>query len=154
MLASHPSAVRASKLEHFAHESHQSVELPSVHQGVLFAFEGFELPPGAASDAPQLTEYYRALSAKLGAEFRPSEAVLGQLAYSLLFDSQQPGQAVGVLELATQLYPGSAANFEHLGEAQQATGDLAHAVKSFERALALDPSSTASREALTKLRSK
>ena len=62
--------------------------------------------------------------------------------------------AIKVLALSSELFPGSAAAHQGLGDAYVAAGDTALAVQSYERSLAIDPSNEAAKVALAKLREK
>jgi len=71
-----------------------------------------------------------------------------------LIGAKKYRDAVKVLALNAQLFPGSAAAHRSLGEAYAAAGDIALAIRSYERSLAIDPRSEASKAALVKLRGK
>jgi tetratricopeptide (TPR) repeat protein len=60
--------------------------------------------------------------------------------------------AIKVLALNAQLFPGSAAAHQSLGEAYAAAGETRLAIQSYERSLAIDPKNEAARVALAKLR--
>jgi len=62
--------------------------------------------------------------------------------------------AIRVLALNAELFPGSAAAHLGLGDAYAAAGDTALAIRSYEKALAINPKSEAAKEALAKLRQK
>ena len=90
---------------------------------------------------------YAALDARLAAIRRqhglpdPSENDLNAWGYRLLA-RRQAGQAVAVLGLAVQLYPGSANGHDSLAEAHEADGATALAVTHYRRSLELDPGNT------------
>ncbi|PYP76543.1 MAG: hypothetical protein DMD35_18345 [Gemmatimonadetes bacterium] len=71
-----------------------------------------------------------------------------------LIGAKKNRDAIKVLALNAQLHPRSAAAHRSLGDAYGAAGDIALAIKSYERSLAIDPGSEASKAALAKLREK
>ena len=81
------------------------------------------------------------------------EARLDGVARDLL-GAKQLRDAVKVLALSAELFPNSAAAHRSLGEAYAAAGDIALAIKSYERSLAIDPGSKASKAALASLKEK
>jgi hypothetical protein len=60
--------------------------------------------------------------------------------------------AIRVLALDVQLFPGSAAAHQSLGDAYAAAGETKLAIDSYQRSLALNPKNEAARAALAKLR--
>jgi tetratricopeptide (TPR) repeat protein len=69
-----------------------------------------------------------------------------------LIGANRHRDAAKVLALNAQLFPGSAAAHRSLGEAHAAAGEIALAIRSYERSLAIDPRSEASKVALARLR--
>jgi hypothetical protein len=71
-----------------------------------------------------------------------------------LIGAKKHRDAVKVLTLNAQLFPGSAAAHRSLGEAHAAAGEIGLAIRSYERSLAIDPGSEESKVALARLREK
>jgi hypothetical protein len=71
-----------------------------------------------------------------------------------LIGAKKHRDAVKVLALNAQLFPGSAAAHRSLGEAHAAAGEIGLAIRSYERSLAIDPGSEESKVALARLREK
>ena len=90
-------------------------------------------------------------SSSYGSSASAVEQRLGNLA-SDLSDAKNHHAALEILKLSTQLYPGSTRTYRLLGNAYAATGDTTHAIKSYEKSLALNPKNDLSRVALEKLR--
>ncbi|HEY9507657.1 MAG TPA: hypothetical protein VIQ27_16970 [Gemmatimonadales bacterium] len=83
--------------------------------------------------------------------YTDTEVELDALGYELLRQGRQ-GAAIAVLQLNTADHPGSANAFESLGEAYMEAGRREAAVRSYQRALALDPANENARGMLEKLR--
>jgi tetratricopeptide (TPR) repeat protein len=62
--------------------------------------------------------------------------------------------AISVLALNAQLFPGSAAAYHSLGAAYAAAGETKLAIQSYEKSLAINPKNEAGKVALAKLREK
>jgi tetratricopeptide (TPR) repeat protein len=80
-----------------------------------------------------------------------TEAELNRLGYELLSE-KRVGQAIQVFELNAEAFPKSSNVHDSLGEAYAASGDRPAAIRSYERALALDPDSASAADALRRLR--
>jgi tetratricopeptide (TPR) repeat protein len=81
------------------------------------------------------------------------EQLLNQVGYALL-RSGRADAAVAAFELNVELYPTSANVYDSLGEGQAAAGDVAVAIRNYERSLELDPNNTNAREKLRELKKK
>jgi tetratricopeptide (TPR) repeat protein len=79
------------------------------------------------------------------------EAQINRLGYELLA-KKQFDQAIEVFKLNVAEYPDSSNNFDSLGDAYVARGDMELALKSYKRALELDPTNASARDALERLR--
>ena len=71
-----------------------------------------------------------------------------------LREAKNARDAIRVLAVTAQLFPGSAAVHRSLGEAYAAAGETRLAIRSYETSVAIDPKNAASRAALAKLRRK
>jgi tetratricopeptide (TPR) repeat protein len=71
-----------------------------------------------------------------------------------LIGAKKNRDAIRVLALTAQLFPGSATAHRGLGDAYAAAGDTALAIQSYEKSLAIDPKNEAGKVALAKLRQK
>jgi CubicO group peptidase (beta-lactamase class C family) len=88
---------------------------------------------------------YKHWKTEQAAEFRFSEADLNLLGYELLW-AKRIDDAVAILRLAKEEYPGSANGYDSYGDALLAQGDSLGAVENFKKAFALDAQFTASQE--------
>lgn len=95
---------------------------------------------------------YRELQTQHGAGVFP-EPSLNQLGYALL-GRGKTAEAIEVFTLTVNAFPRSANAHDSLGEAYAAAGDVARAIASYERSLALDPQNTNAQEKLQALRTR
>ena len=67
-----------------------------------------------------------------------SESGINTLGYNLLARKKYP-EAIGILQMNTEDFPESSNTYDSLAEAQFKSGDLAHALENYRRALEVDP---------------
>jgi pimeloyl-ACP methyl ester carboxylesterase len=79
------------------------------------------------------------------------ESVLNWLGVHFLYWWGREEEAVGVFELNTLLYPGSSNAYDSLGEAYAAQGRKDDAIRSYRKALELDPKNASAKAALERL---
>ena len=82
---------------------------------------------------------------------RLAEPLLNVIGYGLLRRSRH-AEAIAVFELNVAEYPQSSNTHDSLGEALAASGDIERAIRSYERALELDPQNAATSGKLRELR--
>jgi tetratricopeptide (TPR) repeat protein len=68
-----------------------------------------------------------------------TESDLNLLGYYLLYDENKVNDAIKIFELNTEAFPASSNTFDSLGEAYLKKGDKQAALKSYQRALEIDP---------------
>lgn len=95
--------------------------------------------------------FYDSLKNKDFLSYDFSESQLNSLGYRLLNDKKYE-EAIEIFKLNTIAYPESSNVFDSLGEAYYRKGDIAGAVKCYEKALELDPSNLSSSTMLKKIR--
>ena len=79
------------------------------------------------------------------------EPELIDLGYRLMSEGRAP-EAIRIFRIAVEAFPDSANAHDSLGEAYMKSGDRDSAIRSYERALALDPRMNSARDALATLR--
>ncbi|MGH9947977.1 MAG: S41 family peptidase [Pyrinomonadaceae bacterium] len=84
-------------------------------------------------------------------EYQSVEADINTFGYRLAA-MQKMDDAIEMLKINTELYPESANAFDSLGEAYATAGKRDEAIKSYEKALKIDPGFASSRDALRKLK--
>jgi predicted alpha/beta superfamily hydrolase len=133
-------------------ETHHSVALRSVYDGLGHVFEGYAPSLDTLYAHPERLEgQYRALSERLGTEVFLREDLVNYFGYVFLNTYRDLDKALLYFGLATRHYPASANAWDSLGEAQAARGDREQAIASYRRALALDPELASAAAQLRKL---
>jgi tetratricopeptide (TPR) repeat protein len=93
---------------------------------------------GRALASPSyLPEHYKKVSAELGVQLQPSEAMISQLAGFAV--GQDTAKAIQFYELAAQMYPRSFRSFDRLGVLYAAKGEKSKAIDNLQKSLALNP---------------
>lgn len=110
-----------------------------------------DLLNSAAKDLTGFAAKYRAFKSDPRHRFIETEGVSNRFAYALL-GQKKNSEALEVFKLNAESYPNSANVYDSLGDGYQAVGNKQEAIKSYEKALAIDPNYPSSIEALKKLR--
>lgn len=105
----------------------------------------------AAGDSAGALKLHLAYKTDPRHAYTDTELELDALGYELLREGRH-GAAIAVLQLNSADHPGSANAFEGLGDAYREAGRREEAVRSYERALALDPANENARRMLERLR--
>jgi tetratricopeptide (TPR) repeat protein len=121
-------------------ETHHSVALRSVHDGLAHVFDGYAPSLDALYAHPErLEEQSCALSQRLGSEVFLREDLVNHFGYVFLNTYRDPDKTLLYFELNTRHHPTWANAWESLREAHAAKGNREQAVASYRRSLALDP---------------
>jgi tetratricopeptide (TPR) repeat protein len=107
----------------------------------------------SANDLPRVAERDREWRANPANAYFDTEVAVDSLGYELLA-ADRPDQAIAVFRLNAAAYPRSANAYDSLGEAYRIKGDREAAIRSYEKALALDPNRRSAADALRTLRGK
>ena len=127
--------------KYYPADDHGSVPLITEYDALRFIFDGYKLNLARALATPSyLPEHFKAVSARLGTPFQPSEAMVNTLAGFAV--GQDTAKAIQFYEMATQLYPKSYRSFDRLGTIYSAKGDKAKAIGYFQQSIALNPNNT------------
>ena len=105
----------------------------------------------AAGDSAGALKLHLAYKTDPRHAYTDTEVELNALGYELLRQGRHVA-AIAVLQLNSADHPGSSNAFDSLGEAYMQAGRHDEAVRSYERALALDPANENARQMLEKLR--
>ena len=107
----------------------------------------------AKSGVPAAIQEYRDLRTKYygGQSYDFSEPALVAMAPPLI-NGNKPDEAIAWLQLNAEFYPKSSATYAALGQAYAKKNDTAGAVKSYEKALELDPNNQIAKRQLEQLK--
>ena len=96
------------KLQRYADESHHSMALRALYDGLTYFFRGYKPPLNELYLNPdQLERRYEALSARLGERFALTEGLLLFFGDQFLDSFKEPKRARRYYEMAVAAYPGS-----------------------------------------------
>jgi predicted alpha/beta superfamily hydrolase len=142
------------KFERYADESHHSMALRSLYDGLTYFFRGYQPSLRELYVEPErLRARYQTLSARLGERVALSEGLLMFFGEQFLTSFAEPDRAIRYFEMATDAYPKSSAAWNSLGAAYVAKGDRLRARRMFEESLRLNPQNENARKMLGSLRS-
>jgi predicted alpha/beta superfamily hydrolase len=124
--------------KYYPDDDHGSVPLITEYDALRFIFDGYRVNLGRALASPSyLPEHYKKVSAELGVQLQPSEAMISQLAGFAV--GQDTAKAIQFYELAAQMYPRSFRSFDRLGVLYAAKGEKSKAIDNLQKSLALNP---------------
>ncbi len=133
--------------KYYGNDSHGSVPLIAEYDALRFIFDGYNVDLGRMLATPSLlTEHFRAVSAKLGATFTPSEGMIAQLGQFAM--TQDTAKAIELYQIGLGLYPDSYRMYDRLGSAWMAKGDQKKARAFFEQSLARNPNNQSVKDKL------
>lgn len=142
MLEARPVAGLRFGMKIYDDETHHSVALRSVYDGLSHIFQGYAPSLESLYAHPErLEEQYRALSRRLGTEIFLGEGLVNYFGYVFLETYRDLDKALLYFELNTRHHPGSANAWDSLGEGLAARGDRTRAIEAYRKALELDPQS-------------
>ena len=125
---------------------HRGLAIPKLLPDVLS--ETATKSGGAAA-----VQQYRDLRAKYygGQSYDFSEPALVAIATPLI-NANRPDDAIALLQLNAEFYPKSSATYAALGQAYAKKNDTANAIKSYEKAIELDPNNQNAKRQLEQLK--
>ena len=126
---------------------HRGLAVPKLLPDVL-------TETAAKSGTPAAVQQYRELRTKFygGQSYDFSENALVASATPLI-NGNKPDEAITWLQLNAEFYPKSSATYAALGQAYAKKNDTPNAIKSFEKALELDPNNPIAKRQLDQLKS-
>jgi hypothetical protein len=125
---------------------HRGVAIPKLLPDIL-------TETATKSGTPAAVQQYRELRAKYygGQSYDFSEAALVAMATPLV-NANKPDDAITWLQLNAEFYPKSSATYAALGQAYAKKTDTPNAIKSFEKAVELDPNNQIAKRQLDQLK--
>ena len=143
------------KFERYADESHHSMALRALYDGITYFYRGHQPTLQELYIEPaKLKARYEALSARLGERVSLREDLLLFFGAQFLGSFKEAGQALSYFEMAADAYPESSAAWAGIGQAYAAKGDKSQAARMYEKSLALDPQNENVARMLKSLRNK
>jgi uncharacterized protein len=116
-------------------ETHGTVRMKSVYQGMEALYAGWRLPDDlAVLGLPGIRKHFGALGARFGYPIDLPEAAVNLLGYQLL-NRKRVSDAVEVFRKNVELFPESANVYDSLGEALEQSGQLAEARENYQQAV-------------------
>jgi predicted alpha/beta superfamily hydrolase len=144
----------ATVFQHWPEESHGSIVMRSVYEGLEWLSEIYYTHDPAKAYEESGLDYFdkkfALISDYLGYEVKIPEHVLMQI-HNYLVHRQRPEEALTVLHKVLQLYPSRPMPRYELGKLSLETNNRSQAVQEFRRTLELYPGSSDARSALEKL---
>lgn len=137
--------------KYYPNDSHGSVPMIAEYDALRFIFDGYPLDLGRVLATPSLlTEHFRAVSAKLGSTFAPSEGMIAQLGQFAM--TQDTTKAIEFFQIGIDLYPNSYWAYDRMGNAWMAKGDQKKARAYFEQSLAKNPNDQNAKDMIKKMK--
>ncbi len=127
---------------------HRGVAVPKLLPDVL-------TETATKSGGPAAIQQYRDLRTKYygSQSYDFSEPALVAMATPLI-NANKPDDAIALLQLNAEFYPKSSATYAALGQAYARKNDTANAIKSYEKAVELDPNNQNAKRQLEQLKAK
>jgi hypothetical protein len=119
----------------FQDESHQSLPLVGLYDGLRSIFEDYRITPGLMfQHAHDLSAVFLTHSTRLGMDARPPEGFVDDVGQAFL-KAGEVERAIGLFTYNVALEPGSARAHKSLGMAYAAAGQTQLAIQSYDRSL-------------------
>ncbi len=139
--------------ERYADESHHSMALRALSDGLTYFFRGYKPSLHELYNEPEkLRQRYESLSTRLGEQFFLGEDLLRFFGEQFLRNFNEPDQAIRYFEMAADAYPESWEAWSDLGDAYVIKGNKLQAIAPYEESLRLNPQSEKANKILKSLR--
>ncbi|MBN1351638.1 hypothetical protein JXJ21_19645 [candidate division KSB1 bacterium] len=123
-------------MERMENDTHASVPLKSLYQGLEFIFSDYPLPKGTPLELTDVDAHYKSLAKKYGYEIDVPEGLINRFGYQLLTGGKTDS-AIKLFKLNVKKYPKSANVYDSLGEGYEAKGELELAKENYIEAIKL-----------------
>jgi len=129
--------------------------LRTLHDGLDYVF--LNAPPDAEKNPSEVTyalfeKYYGELSQIYGYKMKPQENQINSYGYKFLNELNDIDKALEFFKKNVENYPSSANVYDSYGEALLKKGDKKNALINYEKAFQMDPTNTAARDIVNKLK--
>jgi predicted alpha/beta superfamily hydrolase len=122
--------------EYFEQNTHGTVTVPSIYNGLTFIFGDYELKGMKYRTADQIINHFAKFSKSYAAEFTPLEGMINWLA-SIQNDKDKL-EALKLYELNANNYPGSVNALLNLGEKYENLNMIEKAIVQYKNVLEID----------------
>lgn len=148
----HNQKIDSTKIRHdyFEKNTHGTVTIPSIYNGLTFIFAGYELKGMKYRNADEITNHFVKFSKTYGAEFTPLEGMINWLA-SIQNDKDKIG-ALKLYELNAINYPNSINALLNLAEQYEERNMIEKALNEYKNVLKIDTKNIKAIEKIKKLR--
>lgn len=145
-----------TKYIYYPDETHISEPVKAFYDGLRFIYPDWYLPYNSSAfkkimNSDTIISHYKKLSERYGYKVIPPHDELNTIARFLRNDPKRIDDAIVLLNLNSQNFPGSAKPYDLLGETFEKKGDKELAKAAYLKALSLDPSNQAIKEKIDKL---
>ena len=140
----------------YPREDHLTVCFKSFYEGFRFFFQMD--PPEYGKQPAEITydlfeKHYEGLSKIYGYKMKPPESKINSYGYRFLNQLNDVDKALEFFKKNVENYPNSANVYDSYGEAFLKKGDKKNAMLNYEKAFQMDPTNTAARDIVNKLKS-
>jgi len=144
------------QFQYYPKETHGTVYMKSFYDGLHYIFQMD--PPGAGMQLNDIKwelfeKHYKDLSEIFGYSMKPEESAINNYGYQFLQVEKNIDKALEFFKKNVENYPQSANVYDSYAEALLAKGDKKNAMLNYEKAFQLDPTNTAARDIVNKLKS-
>lgn len=139
ILKSSPELRGKYQSEYFEGETHASVGIPCLYEGLAYIFDGYRPADSVFSKHNLIEAHYEQLSEKWQGSFLPPEGLIRNLGYGAQYGEKDYEKAISFFELNIKHYPQSSNAYKVLGEAYLMKGDKDLGLLYLKKALELNP---------------
>jgi predicted alpha/beta superfamily hydrolase len=125
------------KFKIYEDDSHNSVPLKALYDGLEFTFKDFKITPEIEDDLTLFKAHFETLSTHWGIDFKPSEGRINDLGYYHL-GQENMELAYDYFKLNIELYSNSANAYDSMGEWYYTKGDKKEALANYSKSLELN----------------
>jgi tetratricopeptide (TPR) repeat protein len=144
------------KFNYYPAEIHTTVFMKSYYEGLRFILQ---MDPPETNTKPGdmtwslLEDHYKKQSEIYGCSIKPEESLVNNYGYRFLLRENDIDKALEFFKKNIENYPQSANVYDSYAEALLVKGDKKNAMINYEKAFQMDPTNTAARDIVNKLKS-
>ncbi|MBP7462196.1 MAG: hypothetical protein KBA26_12985 [Candidatus Delongbacteria bacterium] len=126
------------RYQHYSGETHGSVPVVSLYDGLKWVFKGWSIPDSIAEQGlPAIKQYHQSqFTERLGLSAAIPEPILNRIGYQLIGNNKLQS-ALDVFAYNIELYPGSANVYDSYGEGLEQAGRLKEALDNYRKAVSV-----------------